>query len=203
MTDEDRVFTVGHSNHSFDAFLQLLRRHNVSAVADVRSAPFSRFAPHFNRKQLARDLSTRDVSYVFLGDALGGRPLDETCYVDGRIRYSRLSLTTPFQEGLNRLVDGSRRERIAVMCTEKDPLDCHRTLLIARQLKMRDIRVDHILADGSIESQEDAMTRLMQKFGLLQSDLFRTLDDLEEDAVHRQEQLIAYVDADAKVQIES
>ena len=125
-----QIFTPGHSTLSLDAFLSALQANVVSVVADVRSAPYSRFNPAFNRDPLSRELKARGMRYVFLGKELGGRPADPTCYENGRASYSRMAQTDVFREGLDRVIQGSRSHRIALMCSEGEPLNCHRTLLI-------------------------------------------------------------------------
>jgi uncharacterized protein (DUF488 family) len=191
-----RILTVGHSNHDAEHFVALLRRHGVSAVADVRSAPFSRFSPQFNKDALKKTLQQDGISYVFLGKELGARSQDHSCYVDGQVQYSLLAKTELFCSGIERLLRGAEGEQIAVMCTEKDPLDCHRTLLVTRELVAAGAEVAHVLADGRVESNAEAMARLLEKQGLKQPDLFRSAEERLEEALHRQEQLIAYVDQD-------
>jgi len=189
-----RILTIGHSNHAIEHFIGLLRSHDVSAVADVRSAPFSRYAPQFNKEALKDVLSKAGIGYVFLGKELGARSSDRSCYVDGRVQYSRLARTELFKAGIDRLLQGAQEQRVAIVCTEKDPLDCHRTLLVARSLVDAGATVDHVLADGRIETNDNAMTRLLDMQGLGQPDLFRTADELLEEALHLQELEIAYVD---------
>ena len=162
MTRETRaVLTIGHSNHPLEAFLALLQRHGVTLLADVRSAPYSRFNPHFNRKALDAALSARGIAYAFLGRALGGRPEDRSCYEDGRVRYDRLARTSLYREGIDRVVQDAGHRRIALMCAEKEPLDCHRTILVGRSLAERGIAVTHILADGMLEPHDATMDRLL------------------------------------------
>lgn len=192
--EQKPVFTIGHSTHSIDEFLKLLRSHSVTAVADVRSAPYSRFNPQFNRESLERALKTAGISYVFLGRELGARSDDPGCYENGRVRYERLAKTTVFRSGLDRVIKGSKSHRIALMCAEKDPLDCHRTLLVTRELAAQGISVAHILADGALEPHSEAMTRLLKVVGLPETDLFRSLEQLLAEASKRQEERIAYVD---------
>lgn len=191
-----RILTAGHSNHTADQFIGLLRRHDVSAVADVRSAPFSRFSPQFNKDAMKQALREAGIGYVFLGRELGARTRDRSCYIGGQVQFSLLAQTDLFRTGIDRLLRGAEAERIAVVCTEKDPLDCHRTLLVARALTDVGVRVDHVLADGRLESNDEAMTRLLEKRGLQQPDLFRSADELLEQALQQQERAIAYVDQD-------
>jgi len=189
----DTVLTIGHSTHDFPTLVRLLRKHEVTAVADVRSVPASRFTPQFNRRSVERGLHDAGIKYVFLGKELGARAEDVSCYVDGRVQYGRLAQTSEFTSGIERLTKGAQTERIAVMCTEGEPLDCHRTVLIARVLTEHGVTIDHIHGDGRIESHTSAMERLMARFGLAEADLFRTPAERLEEALRSQEHRIAYV----------
>lgn len=188
------VLTIGHSTHGAEAFLALLRQHKVEAVADVRSSPFSRFNPQFNRDALEHFLKANSIRYVFLGKELGARSDDRTCYVLGRVQYGRLAQTPLFQSGLDRVLQGATRYRVALMCAEKEPLDCHRTLLVAKALVERGHPVLHIHTDGHLETHEAAMERLLDLTGLPKQDLFRSKEELLSEALARQEQSVAYVD---------
>ncbi len=168
------ILTIGHSNHTMEIFLELLTRHRVTALADVRSAPYSRFNPHFNREQFTQELEASGIKYVYLGRELGGRSDDKSCYEHGRVRYDRLARTPSFHDGLKRVVRGAEEYRVALMCAEKEPLHCHRTLLIGHKLDERGVDVAHILPDGRLESHASAMTRLLAEFNLeADDDLFR------------------------------
>ena len=184
------ILTIGHSNHSMEIFLDLLARHHVTALADVRSVPHSRFNPRFNREQLERSLRKSGIKYVFLGRALGGRSDDPSHYERGHIRYDRLSRTQGFQDGLNRVLHGAERFRVAIMCSEKEPLHCHRTLLVGHVLAKRGIDVAHILADGQLEPHTSAMTRLLAEHNLnAEGDLFlqhKPIAELISEAIARQ-----------------
>ncbi len=147
------VYTVGHSNHSLERFLDLLMAHGIAALADVRTAPFSRFSPQFNRDHLKRVLREAHVEYVFLGRELGGRPTGDEFYDDeGHVRYDRLAESPLFLEGIRRLVEGAQGRRVTMMCSEADPAQCHRHLLIAHVLNDLGVRVEHIESDGSTSS---------------------------------------------------
>ncbi len=187
------IFTIGHSTHSAKAFLTLLCQHQVEAVADVRSSPFSRFNPQFNRGALDQFLKTGGIRYVFLGKELGARSEDRSCYLDGRVQYDRLSQTPLFQGALDRLLKGAAHYRIALMCAEKEPLECHRTLLVARALAARGQKVLHIHAGGHLETHEAAIDRLLEVAGVPKVDLFRSKHELIAEAFSRQELRIAYV----------
>ena len=190
-----QVFTIGHSNHSSGAFLELLRKHCVDEVMDVRSSPSSRYSPHFNYEALSGTLEKAGIGYAFLGGELGGRPVDRSCYdVDGRVRYDRLENTDMFDDGISRIVRGADERRVAVMCSEKEPLDCHRALLIAKVLEERGVAVEHVLADGSTERHDATMNRLMDIFKLPHNgDMFRSRHEVIADALASRAKKVAYV----------
>ena len=194
MTGE--ILTVGHSNHPEAKFIDLLRTHDVSAVADVRSTPFSRFSPQFSKDALREALREAGVGYVFLGRELGARSSDPSCYVDGQVRYPLLAQTQLFRQGIDRLLRGAQEERIAVMCSEKEPLDCHRTVLVAAALVEAGVAVRHILADGRVETHGEAMDRLLEMHRLHNPELTRSRQERLQEALERQERQIAYTDPD-------
>lgn len=188
----DFVYTIGHSNHSMEKFIELLAAHGVTAVADVRSHPYSRFNSQFNRERLQADLKRAGLAYVFLGRELGARSEDQDCYLEGKVQYDRLARTPLFQEGLARLAQGCRTNRIALMCAEKDPLTCHRAILVCRHLAALSIDAQHILEDGRIESHDEALTRLLTELGFPENDLFRSRDDMILEAYDVRGKQIAY-----------
>ena len=192
----ERIFTVGHSNHSLEDFLALLSKHCVTAVADVRSVPWSRYNSHFNREALAAALRAEGVHYVYLGHALGGRPKDPGLYDDGgRVRYERVMQTGDFRDGVARVVGGAAKHRIALMCAEKEPLDCHRTHLVARALAAEGVEVVHILADGALEPHAATMERLTADAGgRPDEDLFP--EELIEETTKKRARHIAYAGGD-------
>ncbi|WP_027405413.1 DUF488 domain-containing protein [Aquaspirillum serpens] len=194
MSSPITVYTVGHSNHTIDNFLDLLERNGVTALADVRSSPFSRHNPQFNKDVLSAELKKRGIAYVFVGKELGARSDDLSCYEGGKVRYGRLARTSIFKTGIERVLTGAQKYRIALMCAEKEPLDCHRTLLISRALEQRGVSIVHILADGSTETHAQTMSRLLDLVGLPQEDMFYSRDELIAKACELQEEKIAYVD---------
>ncbi len=187
------ILTVGHSNHAFEHLLQILRANEVTAVADIRSEPYSGYNPQFGREALKSSLEESGINYVFLGNQLGARPQDPACYKDKRVQYKLMAKTPLFKEGLKRVLSGSEQHRIALLCSEKEPLLCYRSVLISRELEALGADVSHILEDGSLESQDETMDRLLKQFGLGEGDLFRTKEQLIDDACARQEQQLAYV----------
>jgi uncharacterized protein (DUF488 family) len=188
----ETVFTIGHSTHSLEHFLALLKQHAIEAVCDVRSMPYSPRNPQFNRENIRQSLREVEIVYVFLGRELGARSCDPACYEEARVRYDRVAKTELFRSGIKRVRDGMKKYRIALMCAEKDPLDCHRTILVSRQLEAEGLRVRHILADGALESHGDVLIRLREKLHLPESDLFRSPEEIIEDAYRMQGERIAY-----------
>lgn len=188
------ILTIGHSTHPVETFINMLRRHRVTAVADVRSVPYSQFQSHFNREPLKKALKQEGIDYVFLGEELGARSKDPNCYVNGKVQYRLLAKTALFRRGLERLHSGRQQWRIALMCSEREPLECHRTLLVARELDAEGVDVAHIHADGHLESHLDAQARLVKMLKLSEQDLFRSPAQILDDAYARQEDRVAYVD---------
>lgn len=200
MTDQRErqlvLFTIGHSTHEWPAFAALLRQHGVTAIADVRSSPFSRFNPQFNRETLSQSLKDERIAYVFLGRELGARRSEPECYVGRQARYERIVRSPLFNEGLERLRVGLRTHRIAMLCAEKDPITCHRMVLVCKAMRDEPILIQHILEDGTLESNAEAEDRMLAATGVPESDLFRRRMDLIEDAYERQGRKIAWVEPD-------
>jgi len=186
------VYTIGHSNHTLERFTGLLTMHRIATVGDVRSSPHSRFNPQFNREGLKHMLGTSGVGYVFLGRELGARSDDPACYQAGRVQYDRLARTALFQKGLDWVEAAARGDRLALMCAEKDPLDCHRAILVAPHLEARGFTIEHILDDGALESHAETMDRLLRLLDLPDQDLFRSHQDILEDAYRMRGERIAY-----------
>lgn len=193
------LYTIGHSNHKIEDFISLLKRHKVTCIADVRSAPYSRYCPQFNKDALAAALGAAGVAYMFLGKELGGRPSDSSCYEDGCVNFQRVAEREEFKQGIERLVAEASKHNIALMCAEKDPLQCHRTILISRYLKEHNIHIKHILEDGSIEDNRDAERRLIKTLKI-EPTLFepaKSEADMIEQAYNQQAQKISYLPEEA------
>jgi uncharacterized protein (DUF488 family) len=186
------VFTIGHSIHPQKRFIALLLQHHITALCDVRSKPYSRVNPQFNREELKESLRECSIKYVFLGKELGARSEDPKCYENGKVQYSRLAHTDLFRRGLERVQNGMKDYRLTLMCAEKEPLECHRTILIARHLGDLGLDVQHIHADGRLESHADALSRLVRILNLPEHDMFQSRAELLADAYRRQEERIAY-----------
>jgi uncharacterized protein (DUF488 family) len=163
----NRLFTIGHSNHDFARFLQLLNDAGISAVADVRSQPSSFRYPQYNRSELEKGLRDAGICYVFLGHQLGGRPPDLELYdEDGRVNYERVRRTSRFQQGLERVCQGLEEYAIALVCSEEEPLECHRVLLIAPALVERGLAPVHLRGDGTRETTAELEDRLLAETGV-------------------------------------
>ena len=177
-SDHPTIFTIGHSNQPTEAFLDLLRQHDIDVVVDVRSSPFSRFVPQFNKRELQTIVREAGFQYVYLGRELGGRPDPDSDLIDdeGHALYGLIAETDDFLTGINRLRDGIGRFRVAMMCSEEDPTDCHRRLLVSRVLILdHGIDVRHIRGDGRIDTEDDLTP--MPYDAPIQQSLFGSIDD--------------------------
>jgi hypothetical protein len=162
-----RLFSVGHSNHDWTAFVALLRGAGVTMLADVRSSPYSGRYPCYNREPLAGGLRPEGIAYNFLGNLLGGRPDRRSLYDDdGRVDYERVRQTEAFQRGLDQLLHELNENTVAFLCSEEDPLECHRGLMIAPALCERGYPPHHLRKDGSLESNEQLERRLLRETGV-------------------------------------
>jgi uncharacterized protein (DUF488 family) len=181
--ESSRLVSVGHSNHDLDRFLALLKEAGVTAVADVRSSPYSRRLPHFNRGALESALRDQEIAYAFLGDLLGGRPGSADLYdEEGHVVYERVRQTAAFRRGLEQLIGGLEDHCIAMLCSEEDPLDCHRGLMITPALIEQSIAPLHLRKDGLLETTAAMEQRLLEETRLdrcLEPDLFRSTTDAE------------------------
>lgn len=191
---KSEIYTIGHSNHEIDFFIDLLRQYNITGIGDVRSRPYSRYVPQYSQEKLKSALAAAGIAYVFLGKELGGRSENPSCYDQGRIQYERLANEPAFLEGIDRLIQGSSQYRIALMCAEKDPIECHRSLLVARKLFQSGIPVNHILANGSLETHEALESRLLALCKLPEGDLFRSREEFIAEAYLIQGRRVAYRD---------
>lgn len=193
------LFTVGHSNLSLEEFIRLLKKHQVNAIADVRSHPYSSYLSHFNRDLLKFELLKAKFKYVFLGDKLGARPKDLSCYINNKVLYSKITDSNDFQNGIKRILVGLNKYRVALMCAEKDPISCHRTILICKHLRQLDIQIDHIIDDKTLESQGQLEDRLLDLHGfdlennrlkipkILQLDLFSSVQSSTTSFISKEE----------------
>jgi uncharacterized protein (DUF488 family) len=188
------VFTIGHSTHSYEHFLSLLREDGINAIADVRTTPFSRHFPHFNGETLRSELKKDGISYVFLGKELGGRPSGRNFYCDGVADYEKMARTETFATGIKRVIEGAKKFRVALMCSEHDPLDCHRCLLVGRALSGEGVKLIHVLGDNSSIPQEAIEQKLLDLSGRSNNDLLMTALERLAAAYRERARKVAYVE---------
>ena len=194
------IYTVGHSSHTSEHFVSLLRRFRIDLLVDVRSTPYSQWHPQFNKEQFSLMLKAGNIDYLFLGRELGARSDDKSCYTDGQVQYSLLARTPLFQSGIECVLERSRQFTIALMCAEKEPLECHRSLLVGKALADQGKQLCHIHADGSLETEYEAMSRLLALMNMPELTLFESRDDLVDLACKKQERIIAYKDNDSQAE---
>lgn len=194
MSTKFDIFSIGHSTHSEERFRVLLDTAGITAVADVRSSPYSRHFPRFSKIALQAWLKDANLAYSFLGRELGGRPDDPRLFRNGIADYEAMAGVPSFSEGLLRLMKGAQQYRIAMMCSEQDPLDCHRCLLVARRLAEKGICTGHILATGNVISHESIEQRLLQLEKQATEDLFASRDERLSAAYRSRNMRVAFSD---------
>ena len=177
MEPSDRIYTIGHSTLPVEHFVELLAQAGIQAVADVRSNPYSRRNPQFNRESLKYTFNTHGIANSYLGEELGGRPKAPQFYCDGIADYRRMRAAPAFETGLARLHTGMRNYRIAIMCAEQNPLHCHRCLLVGRALHEQGKAVAHLLHDGALVTQQDIEAELLRLFAKQDEDLFAPVEE--------------------------
>ncbi|HKX29322.1 MAG TPA: DUF488 domain-containing protein [Blastocatellia bacterium] len=151
------LYSIGHSNVSFEALLALLRRHQIEVLVDVRSQPYSRYNPHFGRERLKQALEENQLHYLFLGDRIGGKPTAPGSLApDGHVDYEKLAASKPYLEGIEQLVRLGETRKVCFMCAEADYRRCHRYHLITRTLVERDLEVKHILPSGELATSDSS-----------------------------------------------
>ncbi len=197
-TKHNILYTIGHSNHTIRSFIDLLKRHKINMVVDVRSVPYSRYCPQFNKNVISVALQAVNIQYMFLGRELGARPDDPACYEGGCVDFKWIAGRKKFKDGLQHLLTDIGKYHIVLMCTEKEPLECHRTILICRNLKEHKLCIKHILEDGKIEEHHDTERRLVKILkieptlfepGKMQSDLIeQAYDQQSQNISHRSEE---------------
>lgn len=157
------LYSIGHGHKSFEELIQELLSFNIDFLVDVRSSPFSKWVPHFNRGIIENLIRPTSIRYVYMGDVIGGRPIDDSCYdEEGYFDYHKMAQVPQFIQGLHRLIDAnSKHLTVAVMCSESNPAECHRSKLIGRELYFgAELAMTHIIAPGLVRSQVEIMTEL-------------------------------------------
>ena len=172
------IYTIGHSSHTAEHFLGLLQQNQIGVLVDTRSAPYSRYSPHFDREALRDSVLAAGIKYLYLGDVVGGRPKDEAHYDEyGRARYAKMGKDAEFLGGIERLEHGADEFRIALMCSEEDPAHCHRRLLIGRVLLERGAEVIHIRGNGEMQAEAQVAASSGKTLVEKQPALFPELDE--------------------------
>ena len=161
-----RILTIGHSNHPVERLVALLQQHGVQVLVDVRSQPYSRFAHQFNRENLEPVVTNAGLQYLFMGEELGGRQLGKIADHQERLAaYDRIAALPAFQRGIERVLTGAQEYRIALLCAEEDPTECHRRVWVTRALRERGAEVEHLRGDGHVDP-EDALGEIGLQLGL-------------------------------------
>lgn len=191
-----RIFTIGYSIHNLDSFINIMKKYKITVIADVRSQPFSKYKPEFNRDTFHNNLKKNKISYIYLGEECGARSSNPECYINGKANYKLIANTEIFKNCINRIKKGISKYNICLMCAEKDPINCHRTILICRNLRSKNLKIKHLLFDGSVEDNKDTEKRLMKLNKIPEHDLFMTENDLIEKAYDIQGDKIAYSESE-------
>lgn len=160
------LFTIGHSQHGINDFISLLKMYDIDYILDVRSTPYSKYAEQYNKENISKSLNLVNIKYSFMGKYFGARPQNIKLYSDeGYLDFEKVRGTQDFNKGIENVILGLKQgHRIALMCTEKEPIDCHRAILVARAFEMRMIYANHILANGRILTQQQLDEQLLQKY---------------------------------------
>ncbi|MDR6129083.1 DUF488 domain-containing protein [Sphingomonas sp. SORGH_AS_0438] len=190
-----KLFTIGYSGLEPSSFVELLTSNLIDVVCDVRSTPYSHYKPDFSRVPLRGILNNGGIKYVFMGDQLGARPKDRSCYVNGQATYDRISSADFFKAGLSRLRNGVQSLNLAIVCSERDPIECHRAVLVCRNLPDLSSSIFHIHTNGLIESQKQFDERLVQLHNAAPPPLLRQPGDWERSvnlAYEKQSAAVAY-----------
>ena len=156
------VYTVGHSNIELEKFIKLLNLHQIKFLVDVRSAPYSKYVPQFNKKNIELSLKNSGIEYNYLGDKIGGKPKDKKYYVHGEVQYNLIEKDEAFKDGISTIINIAAHKKIVLMCSEENPYKCHRHHLIAQNLLNHGLKVFHLRSNGSLEMarMEDVQLKL-------------------------------------------
>lgn len=173
-----KIYTIGHSNITTQAFLELLNKYNIEAIVDIRSVPFSRFTPHFNKNELKKTLKDNEIHYVPMYKELGARREEPEVYDKGQVQFDKVMTLDIYKKGIERVLQGAESYRVAIMCACGKAEKCHRTPMIVQELEKHDIEIIHITTGGSVEFHDDMISRLAgNKKTEEQSDMFNEGND--------------------------
>lgn len=171
-------FTIGHSTHEVDIFIGMLLKYEIDCIIDVRSSPYSAYSPQFNREYISAFLKTKNITYIFMGDMLGARYIDEALlFPDGKVDFEKVRDADSFKTGVQRVINGiAKGYKISLMCSEKEPFDCHRFVLVSKALQDMNVEINHITPDGIIGNIE-LEDRMFKKYKMSRIDLFNSEED--------------------------
>jgi uncharacterized protein (DUF488 family) len=167
------IYTIGYGGRSIAQFFELLHYYAIKFLIDVRSQPHSRFNQQFSRGMLEKTAKRQQVDYIFMGDTLGGRPDDSSCYLDGKVDYAKVREKAFFQQGISRIRTAWDKElAVAIMCAELKPQECHRSKLIGNTLCIHNMNVAHINELGELKTQQEINELLLgkQQLSLFEND---------------------------------
>jgi uncharacterized protein (DUF488 family) len=196
----NEIYSIGYSSYAIADFIKAIIAYRIDVIADVRSQPYSRHKPEYNRESLKQTLKRNGIAYAFLGDQCGARIQAPECYVNGKVSFELVTHNKDFQTGLQRLRKGMQVHRIAIMCAERDPINCHRAILICRNLRAHDVVINHIVDNGLIENHLDTEKRLIRIHGLDKALLYPTEAERLDEAYRLQSDVIAYVESTQDVE---
>jgi len=192
-------FTIGHSDYTTEHFAELLKKQNINCLVDIRSSPYSQHTPQFNRELLMGELKKENILYVYMGNKLGGRYTNpELLFPDGKVDYDNVKQTKNFISGIEKVIQGIKKGyRLALMCSEKEPFDCHRFILVACELERKGIVVKHILEDGSTVLNSVLEKKLLSKYKIDYRQYYffvetKTKEQALEDARRKRNKEIAF-----------
>lgn len=195
------LYTIGYGNTLIETFISLLEVNNIEFICDVRSYPYGGYIPDYSRDKLEETLKKINIQYLFLGKELGGRFDDPSCYINNQVDYDLVAKTALFKEGIQRIISGTKKFTIALMCAEKDPINCHRSLLITRHITSRHNKIMHIHHDGKLETHNEFEIRLQNLSGVENMPLFEDEESKKEtlhNAYKKHSKKVAYRIKDEK-----
>ncbi len=166
MEKERQIYTIGHSNHPIDYFLELLNHYSITCIVDVRSVPASSYNPQYNKESLQNYLKNKNIFYMHFGEEFGARHTEKELLDSfGKVDFDKVRRTEKFLSGVERLKNGLEKGyNISLMCSESDPFDCHRFAMVSYYLVRNGFNVDHILKDKTIISNQDLEEKLLKKY---------------------------------------
>jgi len=188
------IYTIGHSNREINEFIQILLHYRIKTVVDVRSKPYSKYCPQFNKETIKQAIINSGIKYLFLGEELGARPKDHSCYINNKVSFEKMMASDTFKKGISELLDEAKKNSIVIMCAEREPVDCHRAILVARVLEQKGIAVKHIIRETELLDRFEFEKKLLKKFKI-QETLFDTESSKKldiEEAYQKQEKIISY-----------